>query len=251
MKINSRIENIFAHAVAMDNRGLKNTIHCVGSAVYIVNFDHSMILRFRLRKSEQIFQNPISFNANDYDSSDFDEVDGKIVFNTSEGGYVRKKFCRAADYDPKDIKVLYHKHIKDVDDKYIFYLSRDFCSLLEPELSHIEISVQKGKLLIRQRNVYTGTMIEIQPKDSGFFSENKLPKSFGPVGLKTKDFTSLFSFCDSLAFIPAKEFLLVKDHHKKDFDGILSFCRYDEIINLYHPGGDKIGRKKQKDRASK
>jgi hypothetical protein len=233
MKISSRVENIFAHAVAMDNRGQKNIIHCIGSAVYIVNFDHSMILRFKLRKSEQVFQSPISFNANDYDSSDFDEVDGKIVFNTSEGGYARKKFCRASDYNPEDIKKIYHEYTKNIDDKHIFYLSKKFCSLLEPELSHIEISSQKGKLLVRQRNVYTGTIIEIEPKDTGFFSENNLPNSFGPVGLKTKDFTSLFTFCDSLAFIPSGDFLWVKDHRKKDFDGVLSFCRYDEIINLY------------------
>ncbi len=235
MRISKRVESIFAYAVSMDTRGLKNTIHCIGKNVYIVNSDHSMILRFPLRQSEVVFSSPISFNANDYDSANFEEVDGKIVFQTESKGYVRRKICGTADmYDVADLRKLYHDLITAHDYTFKFNLSKDCCSLLDENLSHTEVSVEEGKLLLRQRNVYSGNIIEVTLDEKGFFSgSSALPKSFGPVGLKTKDFMSLFSFHESLTFFPAPDFIIVKETQKGDFDGILAFCRYDEIINLY------------------
>lgn len=233
MKINKRVEAVFAYAVAMDNRGLRNTIHCVGKNVYIVNSDHSMILRFPLRQSEVIFSKPISFNANDYDSQTFEEVDGKIVFQTSTANYERKKICGIADtYSIQDLRKLYHNHL-NAETSFQFSLSKDVCPLLDEDLSHTEISVEKGKLVLRQRNVYSGNIIEVTPLEKGLFTTQSLPESFGPVGLKTKDFLSLFTFYDSLDFFPAGDFLIVKEVRKRDFDGVLAFCKYDEIINLY------------------
>ncbi len=251
MKVSTRLENIFSIAVAMDNRGLKNTIHCVGPSVYIINFDHSMILRFRLRKSEVAFEDPISFNANDYDSSNFDVKEGKIVFKTGSDNYERKKICGMADYDIKGIQKTYREHFKQGEDSStLFYLSAECCELLDENLSHTEISVEAGKLILRQRNIYAGTIVEVTPKIAGMLTTDQLPESFGPVGLKTRDFISLFTFYKSLAFIPTENLIIVKDHRKEDFDGILAFCQYDEIINLHPEGDEKSGRKKQKVRRS-
>jgi len=235
MKVTARVENIFAHAVAMDSRGLRNTIHCVGTNVFIVNFDHSMILRFPLRRSELQFPEPVSFNANDYDSADFDVVDGKIVFKTVEGDYERRKACSLANYDVHEIRRIYHQLISAATDDFVFYLSKDVCSLLDEQLSHVELAVVGHGLQLCQRNVYTGTVIQITPRRKGAFDvdESKLPEVFGPVGLKTKDFTSLFAFCDSLAFHPTADYLVVKDHARRDFDGVLALCKYDEMINLF------------------
>lgn len=235
MKINKRVESIFAYAVAMDNRGLKNTIHCIGRNVFIVNFDHSMILHFPLRNNEVVFQKSISFNANDYDSSNFEEVDGKIVFISESKGYEKKKICGTSDeYDIQKLRSMFLKYIRS-DTHFRFTLSSDVCSLLEEDLSHTEISVEEGKLILRQRNVYTGNIVEVSQKEKGLFSSsNALPNHFGPVGLKTKDFLSLFSFNDVLAFYPDDDYLIVKEEQKGDFDGILAFCKYDEILNLYN-----------------
>lgn len=257
VKVNSRIESIFSYAVAMDNRGLRNTIHCIGANIFIVNFDHSMILRFLLRKSEVAFASAVSFNANDYDSPEFEVSNGKIIFKLAEGRYERRKICSPAGYNAQDIRRLYHKYIlvsKDYD--LLFYLSRDCCSLLDEQLSHTEISVEKGRLTLRQRNIYTGTIIEVTPRSAGLIEEVKLPESFGAVGVKTKDFMSLFTLYDSLAFTPAGDFMLVRDYRKKDFDGLIAFCKYDEIIKLYEEeereGGEtEDGWKKQKIRRSK
>lgn len=245
VKVSSRVENIFAHAVAMDNRGLKNIIHCIGSNVFITNFDHSMILRFSLRKSEVHFESPISFNANEYDSSDFsftqNEHGGQIIFHTTSKEYTRKKICRtgAAGPDAKTIAKI-HRNLKQEAEKskYLFYLSDGCGSLLEEGLSHTEISVENSALILRQRNVYTGTMIEVTPSRSGFLTVDNLPKNMPPIAVKTKDFLSLFTIHKSLAFIPAEDFIMVQDPKKEEFDGVMALCRYDMVIDLYQ---DKEG----------
>ncbi len=258
VKASSRVEGIFAHAVAMDNRGMRNIIHCIGSNVFIVNFDYSMILRFSLRQSEISFDSPVSFNANEYDSPDFsfteDESGGKIVFHTNSGEYARKKICRGGESGPsaKDISKIYRQLRKEGEaGEHLFYLADGCVPLLEEGLSHTEISVEDSVLILRQRNVYTGTMIEVVSSDrGGFFTVNKLPETLPTIALKTKDFMSLFSIHKSLAFTPAEDFVLVKDPQKGEFDGVLSLCRYDMIIDLHRKGGEKLGREKQETGAS-
>lgn len=254
VNVNKRIEGIFTQAVAMDNRGVKNMIHCIGDNIYIVNFDYSMILRFSLRQSEARFEVPISFNANEYDSPQFTfEItpDGsKIVFRTVEKEFTRRKICHTKSVSPnaEDIDKLYQELKKKAEQsQYLFYLSADCVPLLEEDLSHVEISVENSSLILRQRNIYTGTIVEVESNEKGFFTVNRLPKEMLPIALKTKDFASLFNIQKSLAFIPTEDFLFVKDPQKDDFDGVLALCKYDMIINLYNgkKGGDEDGRKEQ------
>ncbi len=253
VNVNKRIEGIFAQAVAMDNRGIKNMIHCIGDNIYIVNFDYSMILRFSLRQSEARFEVPISFNANEYDSPNFTfeitENGSKIAFRTVEKEFTRRKICHTKSVSPnaEDIDKLYQELKKKAEQsEYLFYLSADCVPLLEEDLSHVEISVENSSLILRQRNIYTGTIVEVESNEKGFFTVNKLPKEMTPIALKTKDFTSLFNIQKSLAFIPTEDFLLVKDPQKDDFDGVLALCKYDMIIDLYNKkGGEEDGRKEQ------
>jgi len=254
VSVNKRIEGIFAQAVAMDNRGIKNMIHCIGDNVYVVNFDYSMILRFSLRQSEARFEVPISFNANEYDSPNFTfeitENGSKIVFRTVEKEFTRRKICYTKSVSPnaEDIDRLYQELKKKAEQsQYLFYLSSDCVPLLEEDLSHVEISVENSSLILRQRNIYTGTIVEVESNEKGFFTVNKLPKEMPPIALKTKDFTSLFNIQKSLAFIPTEDFLFVKDPQKDDLDGVLALCKYDMIIDLYNggKGGDEDGRKEQ------
>jgi len=253
VNVNKRIEGIFAQAVAMDNRGIKNMIHCIGDNIYVVNFDYSMILRFSLRQSEARFEVPISFNANEYDSPQFTfEItpDGsKIVFHTVEKEFTRRKICYTKSVSPnaEDIDKLYQELKKKAEQsQYLFYLSSDCVPLLEEDLSHVEISVENSSLILRQRNIYTGTIVEVESNEKGFFTVNRLPKEMPPIALKTKDFISLFNIQKSLAFIPTEDFLAVKDPQKDDFDGVLALCKYDMIIDLYNKkGGEEDGRKEQ------
>lgn len=256
MIITELVEQIFAQAVALDqNGGLRNTIYADKREIYILNYDHTVLIRFRLRQGESTFSEPISFKANDYDSNDFQEEDGKIVFLTEQDGFTRKKSCGRAEYSSEDVKALFHGFLSDrTEESEEITLNKSVIGLLDGDLSHIEFSGKEGEsICMIQRNIYSGGIIEIREKSDGMF-HNALRKSFGPVGIKTNDFVSLFSFQDTLKFeFPSKgkdDYIIIRslDRHKRDMTAIIACCLYDEIIKIKevtHGGQEqKIRRRK-------
>lgn len=240
MRVTSLVEEIFAQAVALDQSGgLKNTIYAIGHEIYILNYDHTVLLRFRLRQSEGTFETPISFKANDYDSNIFEEVDGKIIFSSSNGEYQRKKICGTTDLTPEEVKTLFGKYIVEKGNRANSMLSNNVLSLLDSELSHIEFSGEQGELIkMIQRNIYSGGIIEVTKSDKGNMFKEELENDFGPVAIKTDDFRALFTFQEALQFsFPSRgneDFILVKgtDKNKRDITGIIACCLYDEVIAL-------------------
>ena len=239
MKISGQIEQIFAHAVALDqNGGLRNSIYAEGKEVYIMNYDHTVLLRFKLRDSETVFDTPVSFKANDYDSNEFYIEDNKIVFVSDVQGYERKKICGKAENSPDEIKDIFKGYTKNKLEGETLVIDNSILSLLDEDLSHIEFSGKKGESLkMIQRNIYTGGVIEISEKVDGLF-ENKLEADFGPVGIKTKDFQALFTFQNTLKFeFPLgdeTDYIMVRsiDQKKRNMVGVIALCLYDELIQL-------------------
>lgn len=239
MKITGQVEQIFAQAVALDQAGgLRNTIYADKQEVFILNYDHTVLLRFKLRSHETPFETPISFRANDYDSNVFEEEDGKIIFVTERDGFVRKKSCGRAEYSPDEVRALLLSYVVDGHDGEEITLSNSIVSLLDRDLSHIEFSGEAGSTLkMIQRNVYSGGIIEIREKPEGFF-QKELKRPFGPLGIKTNDFVSLFAFQDALKFsFPSsdkEDFIVVQsvDKNKRNMTGVIACCLYDEIINI-------------------
>jgi hypothetical protein len=239
MKITSLVEEIFAQAVALDQSGgLKNTIYAIGHEIFILNYDHTVLLRFRLRNSEGTFEHPIAFKANDYDSNTFEEKDGKVIFYSGNEEYQRKKICGTSDLTPEEVKELFAKYIADTEDRSMVTLSKDVLSLLDDELSHVEFSGNAGESIkMIQRNIYSGGIIEVEKVEGGMFKE-ELENDFGPVAIKTGDFRALFTFQDALKFsFPSRgkeDFILVKglDDNKRSITGIVACCLYDEVIAL-------------------
>lgn len=241
MKITNLVEGIFAQAVALDQSGgLRNTIYAIGHEIFILNYDHTVLLRFRLRASEGTFEHPIAFKANDYDSNTFEEKDGKIVFYSEKGEYQRKKVCGTSDLTPEEVKALYHNYATDVVDRAVVNLSKDVLSLLDTELSHVEFSGEVGQSIkMVQRNIYSGGIIEVEKKqDSDALFKEELENDFGPVAIKTEDFRALFTFQDVLKFsFPSRgkeDFILVTsgEENKRSITGIIACCLYDEVIQL-------------------
>jgi hypothetical protein len=251
MKITNLVEEIFGQAVALDQSGgLRNTIYAIGTEIFILNYDHTVLLRFRLRTSEGVFEPPISFKANDYDSNEFDEKDGRIVFYSTKGDYARKKICGTSDLTPEEVKTLYHNYIQNVEDHSVVSLSKDVLELLEPELSHIEFSGEKGQSIkMIQRNIYSGGIIEVKKTNKGFFKE-ELENDFGPVAMKTDDFRALFTFQSIIKFsFPNRgkeNFILIKggDTGMRHITGIVACCLYDEVIAIQEANKPKITRRK-------
>lgn len=247
VKVNSKgyvtvpmmVEEIFSQAVALDQSGgLRNTIYVIGNEIYILNYDHTVLLRFQLRSGEGGFKHPISFKANDYDSNLFKEEDGKIVFYTESGGYEKKKICGTTDLTPLEVKELYHRYMMEIGDRKGVDLSKDILELTEAELSHIEFSgTKEDGINIIQRNIYSGGITEIKKTETPFAKEI-LDYDFGPVAIKTGDFKALFYFEDILKFYfprrDKEDFILVKglDENKRSVTAIIACCLYDEIIEI-------------------
>jgi hypothetical protein len=236
------LETIFAHAVALEQAGrMKNTIYCYGKEIFILNYDKTILLRFELSPMVKPFESAVGFNANDYDSSKFSEKDGKIVFFRSGGGFERKKSCAVPGKNFNEVKSLFEKFWNGASNELIgakINLDKEVLSLLEEDLSHIEFSSENKKLVILQRDLYSGTIIRIDRKKEGGLglssAKDSIAEEFGPVGIRTNDLIALFSFSRDLniLFPPAgKGYSLINGMSGK-MQGILAWCLYDEIGNI-------------------
>jgi hypothetical protein len=258
MKITGKIEGIFSHAVALDqNGGLRNTIYGLGSKVYIMNYDHTVLLRFAFPKGDKQkpFDPPISFKANDYDSNEFREEGNKIVFTSEKNGYLRTKTCGTTELTPMEVEELFKKYTDQVSDKRAtMTIDRGILELLDDALSHIEFIAEEGEeIKLIQRNIYSGGIIEVQ-KAGSLLDTEAVDNGVGPVAIKTGDFQALFSFTDVIKFhFPTDgngDFVLVETYKSNSpFKGVIACCLYDEIIEIKEAQTD--GRQKQKIRRSK
>lgn len=229
-RVTSRIEDLFAHAAALDQAGrLRNTIYCFRNRVYILNQDFTVLLRFGLR-SEEAFQEPLSFRANDYDSREFVEQDGRIVFVRREEKWTASKACSTPERSPADVEALYRRY--DRQEVNITIIGKDILPLLNEDLSHLEFSAAGGKLRVVQRNIYDGTVLTIVPKEpkGGLGIVQSRLADFGPIGIRTGDFIALYSFADHLKwrFTPDVAWFDSTDP-KLQMTGLISQCIYDEL----------------------
>lgn len=252
-KIDSRIETIFSHAVALDQSGrLRNTIYLRKRTVFILNSDRTILLKFSLSSSFSPFKNPISFKAADYDSNMFHEKDGKIVFISKSGDMLKKKSCGVPELSPKEVLEIYKKFKKIETNK--IEISKNILQLLDENLSHIEISGKDGNFKIIQRNIYDGTIIELsreKGKGFGVSHSDKIDSDFGPLGLRTQDFIALFAFNDSLVFnfpTGSKNGYCTVSGKNFKMKGIIALCLYDEL-GIITESDNSISKKKKKRKA--
>ena len=240
-KITNLVQGIFAQAVALDQSGgLKNTIYAIQNEIFILNYDHTVLLRFKLRDSETPFSHPVSFKADAYDSNVFEEKDGTITFFSDSKEYLRKKACGTTDLTPIEVKQLFKKYVLEKGERAVVTLSKEVIELLDTDLSHVEFTSKANEgIKIIQRNIYSGEIIEVEKKkDKSDLYDKEINHDFGPVAIKTNDFHALFNFQEVLKFyFPSKgkeDYLLVRgiDNNVRNFTGIIACCLYDEIINL-------------------
>lgn len=258
IKVSNLVEQIFAQAVALDQSGgLRNTIFVIEDRIYVMNYDHSVLMRFKLRKSENVFTQSISFKANDYDSEMFEQKDNKIIFHQESERFTRKKICGTTDITPEEVDEIFNEFYNNESERQKITLNKEILSLLEDELSHIEFSAEEGDgIKLIQRNIYSGGIIEIEEKNNGLF-HTRFESGFGPLGMKTGDFKALFNFQDTLDFhFPETEdgeYIIVEstDQTKRNMTCIVACCLYDEIIELQQIKKEETnGRKKPKKRGS-
>jgi len=232
MKLSNRLEEIFAHAVALQQSGrLRSTVFCIKRKVYILNADHTVLIRFRLRKTDKLeFAFPVSFHANDYDSKEVEERDGRICFIQNAAGMERVKSCRTPNMTPEEVDELFKGYPVEVTNTVT--LHSEMLGLLDEALSHIEFSCEKGQLLIVQRNIYSGSVIKLHRKQvGGLIQQQDKLEDFEPIGIRTNDFLALFSFIDTLQFhfLPGGVVCIDSNDPKMPMRAIISKCKYDEL----------------------
>lgn len=229
MLIDSITEGMFAQAVALAQNGrMKSTIHCGGSEIFIMNMDSTLLLRYR---SPQEFSEPFSFFANDYESPRIRVEDGKIVFIQNHEGIRRTKVCTAPGLSFVEAKKLWDGF--KVTKEFAITLTKELTDFLEDSLSHVELGKAEGDpVLLVQRDIYSGTRIEIQKNKSArsLFELEDIELTFGPLGIRTVDFRALFTFCSSLTFYiqPNTPWIYFEDNLQV-MSGILGLCLYDEL----------------------
>lgn len=248
-------EGIFAHAVALHQAGrLRSTIYAFKKVVYILNMDKTVLLRFELPVSEG-FDNPIGFIANDYDSSDFYEEDGQIVFTIEAGGFERKKYCKTPGKTFDEVDKLFKSYsVKSHTNEVL--ITKEALPNFNESLSHIEFESDGNRIIITMRDIYSGVVNIMKRSESGDgllgLSPDTIKGSFGPAGMRTNDFLALFSFNESVTVKfptkPSIDYFAISGP-AFNMTGIISACLYDEMGTVEK--GENGGREKQKNRRSK
>jgi hypothetical protein len=235
-------EYIFSHALALQQSGrLKNEIFVHNRDVYIMNIDHTVLLNFQLPAREPSFEKPVNFSANDYDSENFREENGKIIFTQKSNapGIIRTKTCSGSDKTFDDVKKTFGKFYSDPTKMTHIKFIRDILSSLEDNLSHIELSADGGQWKLIQRDIYTGNIIELKRDKAtgggfGLKVMDNIKNDFGPIGIRTNDFMALFQFNEIVNFYfppDADGYCLVTGETYK-MKGIIGTCVYDEMGTL-------------------
>ena len=228
------MERIFSYAVALEQLGRqKNSIFAWENIVYILNSDKTIALRFE--SSQNLFKTPIGFFANDYDSSAFTSEGNTIVFLQKGEEFMRKKKCRVPNQTFQDVEDLFYKFYNGNETPWKIAFHKSSLDLLNPDLSHVEFTAKDKAIRIIQRDIYAGTIILLErslvPEGLGIVeSEDNLPESIQPIGMRTGDFYSLFNFNDKIEiFFPEKQgFFLIEGAHN-NMSGIVAGCLYDDV----------------------
>jgi hypothetical protein len=132
--------------------------------------------------------------------------------------------------------------------KWKISFNKSSLDLLNTDLSHIEFTVvEDKKIKILQRDIYSGTIIELSRKD--LESEglglieigDTLPEKMNSIGIRTGDFLSLFNFNDKVEiyFPPSGEYFIIEGAHNQ-MSAIISGCLYDDIGSIKDLQEEKI-----------
>jgi hypothetical protein len=246
-KIGNRVEELFAVAAGLSQTGrMKSTIYCVGNRILILNSDDSMIIEFLLREGESPFKTPVCFKADDYDGREFREEDGFIHFVSREGGWVKDVASKVPGKTPEQVGALfdgYATRAADALDKQDIHFALDagLNSLLNPDLSHVEFLTDKDKkLIILQRNIYSGSIIRVERDASRGFGvsgsgiQDSIPVPFNPFGLRTPDYLALFAFVSNVMFSVCDpdngSLVWIQSMDPRiEMSGVIGGCKYDSL----------------------
>ena len=250
-----QLDEIFKFAGGMEKAvRMRNIVFCRGNYVFILNFDRTFILRFDLGK--KVFDPQIGFYSDDYDSKKIYEEDGKIVFFQSGGvRYNRRKVCKApTDVRFEELENIFNRFIEIREKKgkkwqKIIFPKKDL-KLLSEKLSHIEFLRNDGELIIRQKDLSSGNIVELveKPEVRFVFGSKTKVKDFLPVAMRTSDFAYLFglnNFVTVEVGASDENFFIVRGDSTRRMVGVVASCVYDELGKVKYASESSISKKKE------
>jgi len=245
MEISSRLEGLLAKACAL-NRSNKVKVYGVGSSLYLLNFDRTLMMKFCWEGKER-FQPSVGFALSDYAGGSLEVKDGMVRFSSEKGGWVKEKWVRSDSVTPEEVDRVFSERKKEAESGACFSLGKDFLGLLDDGLSHVEFRMRHGRLEAIQRDVYAGSVILLHKKGEGFLSAGADAGAFDSVGVRTEDLKALFLFCDSYrVYVGSGALYLVGGKVRGvDVSGLMARCFYDEMK------GEVYGREEPQVRVNK
>jgi hypothetical protein len=246
-------ERVFTYGVALEQSGTqKNAAFCWENIIYILNYDKTIILRFETANNE--FKDPIRFFLSDYDSPNFNADSDSITFLQKGEEFIRSKRCRIPNQTFQEVEEMFYKFYDPDKMKWKISFNKTSLDLLDTNLSHVEFVTGEGKIHILQRDIYAGSLIElerkIEPEGLGLTDpEDVLPDSIPPMGMRTGDFLALFNFNEKVDvyFPPSGEYFIVDGLHNQ-MQGIIAGCLYDDIGTIKDLGEVANGGKIKENR---
>jgi len=261
VEIPSKLQHIFSFAVALEQNGrLRNTIYCHKQTIYVINQDHTVIIRFPIKDivvkkdGDLSFENPVAFRANEFEGKWISIEKDKICFHSKDGSFTAVKKCVAPSLSFEEIDAVFIRHMKKKDKRFSIEISRGIWNHLDESLSHIEFRVKKHEWLIVQRNIFDGSVrvISKTPSTSEDVSKqlteeitpqtsSKLPRRMGAIAVRSGDLRAMFegkfkgkNGSLHLIFEKKKPVILI-DNSKSTgpndpkFQAIIATCIYDEL----------------------
>lgn len=229
VEVSKRLELIFSQAAALSQAGrFRSEIYVMPGEVFMANGDGTVVMRFEA----PFAKNSFAFKTDDYDSSTVKVgADGSVSFVTQANGWTREKTPQTISLEKgKEIKKAWKSLTKQKVSEISFTFHRDRLSLLEERMSHLEISSYDGRILLLQRDIYSGTIVRVWEDGSSDGLGIKKRPDFGPVALRTGDFLALFAFQSQITLNLFEDWAYAQGGAQPPYEAVLGTCIFDEMV---------------------
>lgn len=233
LKFNNRIEKIFAHAVALEQSGrLHSNIYCYQKYIYIVNQNDTIIMRFPLLSSEPAFDKPLGFNAKDFQGQQINYNEKTTTFVDEDADFVKEKSCATLKINPEEVHQVFENQLKKENFENKITITTAWLKYFDDSLGHLEFRGRDNQLIIKQRDLYSGTVIAVSKKNKGGLGlDNLKVNDFDTFGIRTLDFMALFSFVEEIQLSFGQNVMMAESIRNIPFKTVISRCIYDELVS--------------------
>ena len=217
-----------------------------GQTAYVVNSERTMLVRMLL---DDTFSSEIRWRAADWeDGTIVATFGGNTTFRSSQTGIARTKTCPAPTLSFVEVDTAWNKSLSDTDGQSGYVLVGSVLkSHLDESLSHVEFWNVDGRLRLKQRDLYGGSLIEL---DLNLMANTDHKLNIDRISVRTKDFLGLF-LVDGLGHKPVFRFGSKSTRVEGNtFMAILGNCVYDDMYTVEEIHGRQESKERQSEQGT-